>query len=256
MDAILLRERLISDLNYLGLTTIAEIATSRAEDAAKNERSYLEFLSELIEEERESHEERRRTSRRQKARLPFHKTLEQFDFSFQPSIDEKRIRQLSTLSFIDECETIAFLGPAGVGKTHLAVGLALKAIDAGYSTYFITWSDLAESITKAIQTGGLSKLMKMYLRPKLLIVDEIGYLPVDQHIGAQFFHIVSKRYEKGSIILTSNKSYIEWGKVFGDQALAAAILDRLLHHSVTITIQGESYRLKEKRKAGLFGTQS
>ena len=128
------------------------------------------------------------------------------------------------------------------------------AIDAGYSTLFTTWTDLSDTVKAALGTDRLPKVMSVYTRPKLLVVDEIGYIPADHKTATQFFRIVADRYEKGAMILTSNKGYAEWGTIFGDQALASAILDRLLHHSTTISIRGESYRLKEKRKAGLFGS--
>ncbi len=144
------------------------------------------------------------------------------------------------------------LGPPGVGKTHLAIALGMEAIMAGYSVYFSTVQEMMEGLAKADGEGQLTGKLKHYLKPKVLIVDEMGYLPLQAWGARQFFRLVSQRYEKGSIILTSNKSYGDWGDIFPDQVMAAAILDRLLHHSTTVNIKGESYRLKEKRKAGLM----
>ncbi len=185
--------------------------------------------------------------------MPFRKTLEQFDFAFQPSVDERLVRQLAQLTFVNEAANIILLGPPGVGKTHLAVALGLEAIHKGYGVYFVTAHNVVEDLKRAYNDGRLERRMRVYLAPKVLIIDEMGYLPYDRVGATLFFQLVSSRYERGSIILTSNKSFGEWGEVFGDSVLAAAILDRLLHHSYILNIRGESYRLREKRRAGVFG---
>ena len=185
------------------------------------------------------------------AHLPFVKTFEQFDFSFQPSIDERQIRELCSLRFIHEASNVIFLGPPGVGKTHLSVALAAAAIQSGFAAYFITAHDLATDLGKAYREGRLDRRMRIYLAPKVLVIDEVGYLPLDDLGTTIFFQLISGRYERGSILLTSNKSYGDWGSIFGDSIIATAILDRLLHHSTTINIRGESYRLKDRRRAGL-----
>jgi DNA replication protein DnaC len=190
------------------------------------------------------------------AHLPYHKTLDQFDFGFQPSIDERRIRDLATLRFVEHQENLIFLGPPGVGKTHLAVALALEAIKQRYTVYFTTAHDLVQMLQQAQHNNTVAQKMKTLTKPNLLIIDEIGYRRMDDTAAHFFFQIVAERYETGSIILTSNKSYGSWGDIFGDSVLATAILDRLLHHSSTINIKGESYRIKEKKKAGFFRPES
>jgi DNA replication protein DnaC len=183
--------------------------------------------------------------------FPFVKTFEQFDFGFQPSLDDRQIRELRSLRFIHEASNVIFLGPPGVGKTHLSVALAEEAIRSGLGAYFITAHDLAADLGRAYREGRLDRRMRVYLAPKVLVIDEVGHLPLDDLGATIFFQLVSARYERGSIILTSNKSYGDWGSIFGDSIIATAILDRLLHHSTTINIRGESYRLKDRRKAGL-----
>jgi len=169
-------------------------------------------------------------ARLQLAHLPFVKTFDQFDFSFQPSIDEKQIRELRSLRFLHEASNVILLGPPGVGKTHLNVALAEATIQSGFGAYFITAHDLVADLGRAYREGRLDRRMRVYLAPKVLIIDEMGYLPLDELGATILFQLVSARYERGSIILTSNKSYGDWGSIFGDPIIATAILDRLLHH--------------------------
>jgi DNA replication protein DnaC len=245
-------EHLQGTLNGLGLKAVEARLEGLLEQAAKTEPSYAEFLDQLLGYEVEARRTRYLRARLQLAHLPFLKTFEQFDFAFQPSIDERQIRELQTLRFVHEASNVILLGPPGVGKTHLSVALAEAAIQAGFGAYFMTAHDLVNDLGRAYREGRLDRRMRVYLAPRVLIVDEMGYLPLDELGATIFFQLISARYERGSIILTSNKSYGDWGSIFGDQIIATAILDRLLHHSTTINIRGESYRLKDRRRAGLL----
>jgi DNA replication protein DnaC len=245
-------ERLQNALTTLGLKAVDARLEGLLEQAAKKEPSYADFLDEVLACEVDARRSRYLRARLQLSHLPFVKTFEQFDFAFQPSIDERQVRELRTLRFVHEASNVILLGPPGVGKTHLSVSLAEAAIQAGFGAYFITAHDLVTDLGRAYREGRLDRRMRIYLAPKILIIDEMGYLPLDDLGATIFFQLVSARYERGSIILTSNKSYGDWGSIFGDPIIATAILDRLLHHSTTINIRGESYRLKDRRRAGLL----
>jgi DNA replication protein DnaC len=245
-------EHLQSALNGLGLKAIEARLENLLEQASKTEPSYADFLRDLLGCEVDARRSRYLRARLQLAHLPFVKNFDQFDFGFQPSIDERQIRELRTLRFIHEASNVIFLGPPGVGKTHLSVALAEAAIQSGFGAYFMTAHDLVADLGRAYREGRLDRRMRVYLAPRVLIIDEMGYLPLDELGATIFFQLVSARYERGSIILSSNKSYGDWGSIFGDPIIATAILDRLLHHSTTINIRGESYRLKDRRRSGLL----
>jgi DNA replication protein DnaC len=240
-------------LEHLGLVEAATVLESRLEAAAQKQLPYADFLADLLASETSVRRERYLRARTRLAHLPFQRTLDQCDFRFQPSIDKRQVKELATLTFVSEAANILFLGPPGVGKTHLAVALGLRAIEHGFGVYFVRAQDLFEDLRRAQAEHRLDRRLRVYLAPKLLIIDEFGVWPYDRLAATAFFSLVSARYERGSILLTSNKGFGEWGEVLGDPVIATAILDRLLHHSHVLNIRGESYRLREKKQAGLLG---
>ena len=249
-------ERLQEHLQRLRLFKSKERLEALLQDAAAAEVSYADFLDRVLTEEVASKTAKHITMRTSLARFPFTKSLESFDFSYQPSLDKKQVLQLANCHFLEHGENVVILGPPGVGKTHLAVGLGLKAIEQGYRVLFTTAAAMLTALTRALTEGRLEDKLKVYTVPRLLLIDEIGYLPIDRTGANLVFQLISRRYERGPMILTSNQSFGAWGDVFGDRVIATAILDRVLHHAITINIRGNSYRLKEKLKAGLVRAEA
>ena len=241
-------QRVQDALKMLALTTMPAVLDSLTQQAAANNWSALQFLDELTQTELAARAERDVQRKMRLARFPFHKTLDEFDFAFQPSVNERQIRDLATMRFAAHAENLLFLGPPGVGKTHLAVSLGICAILQGMSVLFYALPDLIQTLARDAKADRLNQRLLMLSRPQLLIIDEMGYFSLDKRSAHFLFQLVSRRYQHGSIVLTSNKSYTEWGDVFSDTVLAGALLDRLLHHSVTVNIRGASYRLKDKLK--------
>jgi DNA replication protein DnaC len=245
-------ERLQSNLRKLELLQIERRLDSLLETDDFQTKNFREQLSLLLEEEIGFRQERAIKTRLKLARFPVIKTIDDFDFTFQPELDQQAVLQLFGLSFIADKANVIFIGPSGTGKTHLAISLAIAACQGGYTAYFTTFQELMETLRKAGEQNRLRRKLQTFNKPHVLVIDELGYLPMDRHDANLFFQLVSNRYESGPIILTSNKTYLDWGGLFPDEGIAAAILDRLLHYSKTIKIPGQSYRLAMKRKMGLF----
>ena len=245
MSASAVIEHLTASLVALKMPRALEILDVTLRGIERGEIGAVEAIDALLTEELTIRENRRVKMAVQMAKLSAIKTLTGFDFAFQPSLDKNRILALAGLQFIDRAEALHLIGPPGTGKTHLSLALGVEAVKAGRSVYFSSLADIVASLAKAERDGALRERIRYFCRFALLIVDEIGYLPVTPGGGNLFFQLVNARYEKGAMILTSNRGFSEWGEIFGDSVVATALLDRLLHHAVVIQIEGSSYRLRE-----------
>ena len=242
-------------MKTLGLTQLEKTLPALFEQARQQKMTYETFLQRALDAEVEGRNLRAAQRRIQAARLPVTKTLESFDFSFQPSISERLVRELADLSFVQTTTNVIFLGPPGVGKTHLCIALAVKALAAGHSALFTTLSQLAEALETASYPSLVRQRLRRYTTPSVLIIDEVGYTRLTPEQSHHFFELVTARYEHGSILLTSNTSFSEWGNLLGNEVLATALLDRLLHHAEVLSVTGRSYRMKDRLSANSVGVE-
>jgi DNA replication protein DnaC len=228
--------------------TYLEAALPQVLEAARREQwTYETVLERALAAELDGREQKAIARRLKAARIPSKKTLDGFDFTFQPTLSERRLRELADLSFVRTCTNVVFLGPPGTGKTHLSLALADRALTAGHSVLFTTLAELAQALESASHPGLMRQRLRRYIAPSLLVIDEVGYTKLSQEQAHHFFELVTARYEHGSIILTSNTSFAQWGALLGDEVLATALLDRLLHHAEVLFINGRSYRMKERQ---------
>ncbi len=240
-------ELLLSHLRYLKLAYVREHHQALAREAAEKNWTPLDFLGRLVEGEALQRQDRATQRRLQAAHFPVIKTLEQFDWSWPKKINRAHVQNLFRLGFLKDKANVIFLGGAGLGKSHLATALAYQACLAGHTVLFTTAIDIVNTLTVAQAAQRLKAELKRYLTPGILLVDELGYLPIDKTGADLLFQVFSQRYETGSTLLTTNQAYKHWAKIFNNDAtLTSAVLDRLLHHAETVIIEGKSYRMKDQ----------
>ena len=240
-------QKLLNGLADLGIQKMQDHLDYYIELVNHDEKSFSEALEELVEIEKKNNQMRRDIANVKVANFPFIKTMEDFDFNFQPNINKKEMLELCNLGFLDNHENILFVGSSGVGKTHLATAIGISCAKARNITYFITFENLMNQLKAAHHENRLEARLKFFAKYRVLIIDEIGYMPIDLDSANLFFQLIARRYEKNSTIITTNTPFSKWGEIFGSVTLANAVLDRLLHHSTVISIKGPSYRLKDKR---------
>jgi DNA replication protein DnaC len=246
MTQILYPSQLESQLKSFRLSGMAKTLATRMQQAESGNLSYTEFLGLLLEDEANTRSDNKRQRMFKSAKLPFEKGLEDFDFTFQPSINKREIIELATCQFLEAKKNVLFIGQTGTGKTHLSVAIALAALEQGKTVLFTTVWDMINKLQHSRADLSHYKKIQLYLKPDLLILDELGYRSMAEQTVEDFFEIISKRYEKGSLILTTNRELEAWDKVFIDKTLTSAIVDRFLHHARIIEIKGESYRFRNR----------